>query len=151
VADKRAPTPSAAAEIAVPDAADTKRQLGNVAKRLEKELNMYINDRRGRVKVLANSRAMTVPRSAIDEKRLSLANLDTRLCRDMENIFLRAKGKKDTVSARLVSLNPLSILARGYGVAFDQSGKVIKSVNDIKSGEKFRLRVADGELEAVKQ
>ncbi len=151
VADKRAPTPSAAAEIAVPDAADTKRQLRNVAKRLEKELNMYINDRRGKVNVLANSRAMTVPRSAIDEKRLSLANLDTRLCRDMENILLRAKGKKDTMSARLVSLNPLSILARGYGVAFDQSGKVIKSVNDIKSGEKFRLRVADGELEAVKQ
>ena len=151
VADKRAPTPSAAAEIAVPDANNTKRQLANVAKRLEALMSVYIKDRRSRLKDLASSRAMTVPRSAIDEKRLNLTNLDNRLCRSAENLLMRSRARTDTVSARLTSLNPLAILARGYGAAFDKDGKVIKSVTQLQSGDVFTLRLSDGELEAIKK
>ena len=151
VADKRAPTPSAAAEIAVPDAKDTKRQLLNVSKRLESILNMNIKDRRVRVKELASSRAMTVPRSAIDEKRLALSALDNRMCRTADGILHRAGAKKDTLGAKLESLNPLAILARGYGAAFDKDGKVIKSISQINSGEVFTLRLSDGEMEAIKK
>lgn len=151
VADKRAPTPSAAAEIAVPDAKDTKRQLLNVSKRMESILNMHIKDRRVLLKELASSRAMTVPRSAIDEKRLALSALDNRMCRTADGILHRAGAKKDTLGAKLESLNPLAILARGYGAAFDKNGKVIKSVSQIKTGEAFTLRLSDGEMEAIKQ
>ena len=151
VADKRAPTPSAAAEIAVPDANNTKRQLANVAKRLEALMSVYIKDRRSRLKDLASSRAMTVPRSAIDEKRLNLTNLDNRLCRSAENLLMRSRARTDTISARLTSLNPLAILARGYGAAFDKDGKVIKSVTQLQSGDVFTLRLSDGELEAIKK
>ncbi|MBR6507025.1 MAG: exodeoxyribonuclease VII large subunit [Clostridia bacterium] len=151
VADKRAPTPSAAAEIAVPDANDTKRQLLNVSKRMESILNMNIKDRRVRVKELASSRAMTVPRSAIDEKRLALSALDNRMCRTADGILHRAGVKKNTLGAKLESLNPLAILARGYGAAFDKDGKVIKSISQINSGEVFTLRLSDGEMEAIKK
>ena len=151
VADKRAPTPSAAAEIAVPDAKDTKRQLLNVSKRLESILNMNIKDKRVRVKELASSRAMTVPRSAIDEKRLALTALDNRMCRTADGILHRAGVKKNTLGAKLESLIPLAILARGYGAAFDKDGKVIKSISQINSGEVFTLRLSDGEMEAIKK
>jgi len=151
VADKRAPTPSAAAEIAVPDAKDTKRQLLNVSKRMESILNMHIKDRRVLLKELASSRAMTVPRSAIDEKRLALSALDNRMCRTADGILHRAGAKKDTLGAKLESLNPLAILARGYGAAFDKNGKIIKSINQINSGDTFTLRLSDGEMEAIKQ
>ena len=150
VADKRAPTPSAAAEIAVPDAMDTKRQLTNVSKRLESLLKSYIKDKRASVKELASSRAMTVPRSAIEEKRLMLAHLDNRMCRSAENTLMRARSKAEKAGAKLDSLNPLAILARGYGAAFDKDGRVIKSIDQIQKGEAFTLRLSDGEMEAQK-
>ncbi len=151
VADKRAPTPSAAAEIAVPDANDTKRQLLNVSKRMESILNMHIKDRQVRGKELAASRAMTIPRSAIDERRLALSALDNRMCRTADGILHRAGAKKDTLHAKLESLNPLAILARGYGAAFDKDGKIIKSIDQINSGDIFTLRLSDGEMEAIKK
>lgn len=151
VADKRAPTPSAAAELAVPDSAATKRQLQNVAKRLESLLSVSLKDKRMRLKLLSSSRAMTVPKSAIDEKRLLLTNLDNRLCRCAEGMIQKSVNKKDTLSARLNALNPLAILQRGYGAAFDKDGRVIKSIDQIRSGEEFSLRLADGKMEAIKK
>ena len=94
---------------------------------------------------------MTVPRSAIDEKRLALSALDNRMCRTADGILHRAGAKKDTLQAKLESLNPLAILARGYGAAFDKDGKVIKSISQINSGEVFTLRLSDGEMEAIKK
>ena len=56
----------------------------------------------------------------------------------------------EKAGAKLDSLNPLAILARGYGAAFDKDGRVIKSIDQIQKGEAFTLRLSDGEMEAQK-
>ena len=150
VADVRAPTPSAAAEIAVPDSKDTARQLRNVQTRLCSLLGSVLAGHRYRLELLASSRAMSTPRTAVDEKRMAVARLDDKLVRAAETAVMRARGALETKSAALAPLNPLAILARGYGAAFGKDGKLIKSVDDIPSGERFSLRLSDGTMEAEK-
>ena len=149
-ADLRAPTPSAAAEIAVPDSKDTARQLRNVQTRLCSLLGSVLAGHRHRLELLASSRAMSTPRTAVDEKRMSVARLDDKLVSAAETAVMRARGALETKSAALAPLNPLAILARGYGAAFGKDGKLIKSVEDIPSGERFSLRLSDGTMEAEK-
>ncbi len=151
VADKRAATPSAAAEMAVPDAAATKKQLQNVATRLQALFNGSISQKRARVLGLSASKAMTMPKTVIDEKRLRLSSLDNRLCNSAEARIVREKNRVQNYAVQLNSLNPLAILAMGYSAAFDKSGVLIKSKEQIKSGDEFTLRLSDGSMEAVKK
>jgi exodeoxyribonuclease VII large subunit len=125
VADLRAATPSAAAEAATPDRGEVMLQCGVIAQRLARGLRM--------------SSRRVVDRLARMGDRL-VTGMQHRL--DNNRVLLTAYG------AHLDALSPLRILARGYAVARDEKGRVLKKVTQLPVGKNFRLRVTDGEIDA---
>lgn len=145
-ADLRAPTPSAAAELAVPDTAELKRKIYNIIGRMELSFTKTLAADRNRLAALAKSRALTSPQNFIDDKRLTLISLSNELDGGMKLTLSRDRARFAALCASLDALNPLSVLSRGYSAVFDEDGRVIKSVKQLKVGDRFRLRTADGSV-----
>jgi exodeoxyribonuclease VII large subunit len=123
VADLRAATPSAAAEAATPDRVEVLAQCGIVGQRL--------------------ARALRIASRHVIER---LDRTGDRLVRCMDSRFEKSRALLTAHSARLDALSPLKVLARGYAVARDSDGHVLKRVAQLPSGKEFRLRVTDGEV-----
>jgi exodeoxyribonuclease VII large subunit len=125
VADLRAPTPSAAAEAAVPDRASLRRELSELRERMGRCVGEQVAGCRER----------------LFEARMDLRDARGRL----------VAGRRDRISAlagRLNALSPLSTLARGYAVPLDPAGRVLRRTTDFVPGAEFRLRVMDGSVTA---
>ncbi|MGH7612543.1 MAG: exodeoxyribonuclease VII large subunit [Gemmatimonadales bacterium] len=125
VADLRAPTPSAAAEAATPDRVELLAQL----------------DRLGG----ALARALVAPTRHAGER---LARAGDRLAIDMTRTMERCGARLAATGARLDALSPLKVLARGYAVARDANGRVLRRIVQFAPGLAFRLQVQDGEVAA---
>ena len=125
VADLRAPTPSAAAEAVTPDGAEVTAQLDGLGARLARGLHRRAERAGDRV--------------ARDADRLQAA-----IGRRLE----RAQARLTAAAGQLDSLSPLRVLARGYAVARDRDGRVLRRVAQCTPGLAFRLRVVDGEVGA---
>lgn len=148
VADRRAPTPSAAAELAVPDMGDLKRGLRGFEDRLGLAVKMRLSQRRDRVAQLANSRVLVAPDRFVDDCRMRVGDLALRLDRAADHKLTRAKGDFARAAAQLDALNPLAILTRGYAVV--RAGETpVRSVEELRLGEPVRLTLADGEATAT--
>ena len=149
VADLRAPTPSAAAELAVPDVKELKKQFGNVEKRMLQNLSARIDYSRQRLNALAQRPVLQSPKGYFDDRRMALAREEERLFRLLETRLEREKMRLFTQSEKLKSLNPLAVLERGFSVAFTSDGKAVKSVNELPEGTEFNLKLSDGSITAV--
>lgn len=123
VADLRAPTPSAAAEAASPDRAEVLAQCGVLGQRLARALRIA-----SRHVVERLDRSADRLSRAIDHR---VSSYDVRLT---------------SYAARLDALSPLKVLGRGYAVARDENGTILKQVAQLPPGKEFRLRVSDGEV-----
>jgi exodeoxyribonuclease VII large subunit len=124
VADLRAPTPSAAAEAVVPDAAAVRRALGDLRDRL----------------LRCTRESVERGREGVFSARLDLRQAGVRLL----------AGRRERVAAvagRLNALSPVATLARGYAVPLDPAGRVLRTTADLPSGAAFRLRVVDGSVD----
>ncbi len=149
VADLRAPTPSAAAELAVPDVRDLKKQFANVEKRMLQTLTAKTDFLRQRLLALSQRPVLQSPKSYFDDRRMVVARNEERLYSIVGNKIERERMKLFAQNEKLLSLNPLSILGRGFSVAFGEDGKAIKSVNELPAGTEFELMLADGKKKAV--
>ena len=144
VADRRAPTPSAAAELAVPESGELSRALRGYAERMEHAVSGRIARERERVQRLAASRVLTSPERYVDDCRMRVGDLSLRLDRAAEARLGGARGEFLRLAGQLEALNPLAILTRGYAVA--RRGETpIRSVSELNVGESLRLTLADGE------
>ena len=148
-ADLRAPTPSAAAELAVPDAAVLARQFSNVQRRLASRLELGAKYARTRLETLSNRPVMQNPRAYFDERRMALGRCEEKLHAAAGTRIEREKLRLEAARGRLASLDPLAILDRGFAVAFTSGNKAVRSVSELPEGTGFRLRLKDGEVEAV--
>ena len=147
VADRRAPTPSAAAELAVPDAAELVQALRSTEDRMRAALSLRVAQKRERVAQLAKSRVLTSPDRFLDDCRQRVGDLALRLDRAAEHRLTCAKGDFARTAARLDALNPLAILTRGYAVV--RAGETpVRSVEELRVGTPVRLTLADGEATA---
>ena len=149
VADLRAPTPSAAAELAVPDVRELKKQFSNVEKRMLQHLSLRTEYLRERLNSLAGRPVLQSPNRYFDDKRMELSRAEERLYSVVEGRIQREKMLLFAKSEKLNGLNPLAILGRGFSVAFTADGKAIRSVNELPSGTEFELKLADGQVSAV--
>ena len=149
VADLRAPTPSAAAELAVPDVRDLKKQFQNVEKRMLNNLTAKTGYFRQRLLTLSQRPVLQSPKSYFDDRRMAVARDEERLFTLVSNRIEREKMKLHTQNEKLNSLNPLSVLGRGFSVAFGDDGKAISSVSQLPSGTEFELMLSDGIKKAV--
>lgn len=147
VADRRAPTPSAAAELAVPEASELKHRLRQLEERGEAALRGKLTRARERVGALAAARVLTAPDRVIDDRRMRVGELSLRLDRAAEHELSRARGEFARVTAQLEALNPLAILSRGYAVV--RRGELpVHSVEELNEGDEVRLMLSDGEVGA---
>lgn len=141
VADLRAPTPSAAAEIAVPSQLELASRISMLAGRLKSAEVNYIKNKRLRVEKLQ----LRTPQSRIDDSR---QKLDTILKQAEQSFKLKLSEKTKIMSqlaAKLDALSPLSVLGRGYSIAENADGNVIRSVRELSVDTDFSLHLADGE------
>ncbi|MBP3555703.1 MAG: exodeoxyribonuclease VII large subunit [Clostridia bacterium] len=148
-ADKRAPTPSAAAEIAVPNAEDILYTVQTADMRLRRAMNQKISVARERLDRLASSRVLKNPQNVIDDKRMMLLREEQMLHEKMQAVLQRKGASLGEKAAKLDALNPLAVLARGYAAVFDEENKVIKNTDGVKIGDDITLAMADGKISAT--
>lgn len=141
VADLRAPTPSAAAELAVPDAAEIRQRLQEAEKRLCTQLSLLISRKKERIQTLGN-RLSLFGRKA-EELSLVLDDLTTRAISAVEARLNSANQSLVQTAATLDAMSPLKVLARGYAVGL-LDGKAVRSVQNLHTGDLVSFRFADG-------
>ena len=145
VADLRAPTPSAAAELAVPDIAEIKRKLETYNQRYKTSLKKKIEFMKLRYQKCMSSKVFTDPTAKIKEQYI---NLDI-IIKNLENLITNKVKDSKTKSIELISkldtLSPLKTLTRGYSIV-QKDGKTIKSVKELKTNDMLGIRFTDGEV-----
>ena len=149
VADRRAPTPSAAAELAVPDTAELKRKIQNIVTREAGVLAQIAARHREKLLMLSGSRTLTNPMAMIDDRRMQVAMLSERLIRAEERIRMQSRAMLQTEAGKLSALNPLAVLSRGYSAVYKEDGGLIKSIENVQTGERITIRTGDGEIDAA--
>lgn len=148
VADLRAPTPSAAAEVALPESGEVKRKLFNVIDRMQLVCENRIASLKSRVELLAKTRQMTNMMNLVDDRRLALDGLDRELDHRLDRILEKKRSLLATDAAKLDALSPLAVMNRGYSAVFDEGGKVIHRARDLNRGDTITLRLSDGRAKA---
>ena len=145
VADLRAPTPSAAAELAVPDIEEIKRKLETYNQRYKISLKKKIEFMKLRYQKCMSSKVFTEPTAKIKEQYI---NLDI-IIKNLENLITNkvkdAKTKSIELISKLDALSPLKTLTRGYSIA-QKDGKTIKSVKKLKTNDEIDIRFTDGKI-----
>jgi len=149
VADLRAPTPSAAAELAVPDAAELRRALLSTAEEMRAAQRHRIAQARARVSALASSGALRSPKYTVDEKRMALGLAEQRLTHLAEQKMTASRTALSTLCARLGGLNPLDVLARGYAAVFDRDRRPITAAERLSVGDTVHVRFFDKTADAT--
>ena len=149
VADRRAPTPSAAAELAVPETGELKRKINNIVGRMDLLLSRQITQRRQTLQYLAASRPLTQPAALLDERRMAAVYLSEKLDRAMQSVLDAGRNSLAQSAGKLEALNPLAILSRGYSAVFDDSGRVVSRADQLSVGSQIHLRLADGTATAT--
>lgn len=147
VADLRAPTPSAAAEQAVPDARELKQLFFGYAAGMERRLRMKLEGERRYLNGLAASRALARPEILLDPIRLRVAELERRLSQIREMRFTEKRGDLARIASKLDALNPLKILSRGYAEV-EKEGTVVSSAKELRAGDALAVRFFDGTVDA---
>ncbi len=148
VADRRAPTPSAAAEIAVPDMQDLKRQLSMISSSLKTRIGEIIGYKRQYLQSLADRRSLKSPMYYVDSKQELLLSAEKRISGAFENLYSAKANRLSVVSSKLTALNPMAVISRGYAAVFDGEGKVINSVSGLNKGEEITFNLSDGKAKA---
>lgn len=149
VADLRAPTPSAAAEVVTPDSVSELQRISDMRLRAQRALLSKVNDGRAFVDRLMSRNVMKGPVQLINERRLTLDLYIEKLNRLMYSTVDEDKSKLTLAVGKLNAYSPLKVLARGYSIAKTQNGAVVKSVKDVSSGERITLTVSDGEIISI--
>lgn len=149
VADRRASTPSNAAEIAVPDRAELLHRIESSRQRLERALCRRVENQRERLETLAKKRVLQDPAALLSDKAMRLDYGQRRLAAAMQTVTDREKGRLAAAAASLDALSPLRVLGRGYALAQTAKGDVLRSVSQVEAGEKVKLRLSEGRLTCV--
>ncbi len=147
-ADLRAPTPSAASELAVPDTAELKHKINNIISRESAVLLQMLSAKRETLARYEKSRYLSSPGHMIDDRRMALVLSSERLMTSAAHVNEIKKHALSALSGKLEALSPLAVLSRGYGVVSSEEGKVIKEIADVSVGDKITVKVRDGEIYA---
>ncbi len=147
VADLRAPTPSAAAELAVPDAADLRADFRAAAIQMGRVLSERITFEK---KTLGQFKRgiLSRPQALLDPCRMRVSDLERRLVSAWTYTTDKKKNALAANCARLASLNPLAVLARGYA-AVSCAGKTVTSASELAAGDPLCIRFSDGSVTAT--
>jgi exodeoxyribonuclease VII large subunit len=147
VADRRAPTPSAAAEMAVPDRRELERYLRSLRTRLTQSAQKYVMRKRLRLENLVQRPVFQRPKTQLIQQYQYVDMLQKRLTRSFHTI-VNSKGQQFTKMAeKLAAMNPLAVLQRGYSITrFPDDKSIVRSIATIKPNQKIEVILPDGSL-----
>ena len=148
VADRRAPTPSAAAELAVPDRLELMAQLHLINARMRNVVTGRIAQEKRFLTQVAASPVFARPERSLDGFRMRIADHEARLERVAEKTLLTDRNRLGALGAKLEALNPLAVLTRGFA-AVSRDGVTVTRASGVHTGDALTLRFADGEILAV--
>ena len=145
VADLRAPTPSAAAELAVPDKKELQKHLLNLENKLTAVIDQFIKKQRNRIELCLHSSLFQNPKDYINQSHQQLDYLDKFLHQAMTKLQTKNKNRLSFLLAKLDSLSPLTTLERGYSIC-QKEGQVIKDITKVDIAEKVEIVLNKGKL-----
>lgn len=146
VADLRAPTPSAAAELAVFDIRSFYEYLEHCRLQLNRFMGMKLDSNRQRQEYFAERLRLLSPQNQLNTKRQYALELEERICRQMEYKIEEKKHRMEVLAGALDGLSPAKKLMQGYSVALNGEGKSIRSIRDVGEKEEVRIQVMDGTI-----
>lgn len=147
VADRRASTPSNAAEIAVPDRNEMEELLRSYEIRCSQAMNKQLSQLRERLNAYREKRVLSDPSAGFDNRRICLDRYRDRLCASQESNLAAIKRRFVSLASSLDAMSPLRVLSRGYAVAEKNDGCVVKSAAKLRPGERLRLVFSDGKAD----
>ena len=144
VADLRAPTPSAAAELAVPEMDACYEAVRLQSERLRRALGARLERMRATVKLFASAKAFRLLESRLMSERQSLDAVRERAFRSAREQIVRARTELSRMRAQLIALDPSAVLVRGYAILTDASGRTLGGVGTMQTGDAVNIRMHDG-------
>ncbi len=143
-ADQRAPTPSAAAELVLRDHRDVLQRFDGLSERMDACMESRLQRYRSRLTEWEQRLKLCSPEGRLKEQRNRLERLTTGMDASMQNRLGSARQRLELAVNHLEAVNPLAVLARGYGVVQDSEGRVVSSVAALRVGEPVTIRLSDG-------
>lgn len=148
VSDMRAPTPSAAAELAVPDKAELMSYYSSQLQYLSSFMDSQFRKKSSRLIDFQRRISLVSPQSRIDKYEKNIELLLNKSQNLVNEKYIEKSNEITKISAKLESLNPLSVLSRGYSIA-EKDGVVITSSSQLNKGDNFTLEFSDGKINAT--
>ena len=149
VTDLRAPTPSAAAELAVPNSLSVRNDINKSISEIEKKLILQIQQYRKQIQILSSSRVLASKEELLDAYKMRVNLLSDKLDSDMQNILKDKKHHLSISCAKLQAISPLNTLGRGYAMVQNNQHEVISTVERICNNDVIDISFVDGSLKAV--
>ncbi len=147
VSDLRAPTPSAAAECAVPDIFELKSNLISLKQHIYSLTKNRIDIERGKLNSIEKSGALRDPLTNINEKRRELVYITEKLTTLTNSVFENNKSKLSALAGKLDALSPLGVISRGYALV-EKDGKPITKISNLKKDDSVCVKLSDGSFNA---
>jgi exodeoxyribonuclease VII large subunit len=146
VSDLRAPTPTAAAELATPNQADLRLDLSELIDRLNQRVQAFTNELRWTFRDLHNQLEKNSPLSQIQSNSQRVDELDRRLSASTYHLLQLARSRMAGLMQHMAALNPQAVLERGYAIVTNQSGLNITHIGQVSPGEALNVQVSDGDF-----
>ncbi|MDZ7672683.1 MAG: exodeoxyribonuclease VII large subunit [Halanaerobiales bacterium] len=148
VADLRAPTPSAAAELAIANREEIETSLDNLAKRLLHNQKSRITNAKDKLRSIARRRIFQKPEELFVDKMQRLDELTQNLKWNMEKTLNKSKEKFNILNSKLDTLSPLKTIKRGYSITYDKDFNPITDIKKVKKGQVINTTVINGQFES---
>lgn len=149
VADLRAATPSNAAELAVQDRQALEQNLDAMSAAMATALARQLKSARQHLDILSKSPALQSPVGYLEQRQKSLQLLQNRLVSAQNQCINRNNQRYIALTAKLDAMSPLKVLTRGYAMAQNADGEVVRSVSQVRSGDTIRVSFSDGNVSAT--
>lgn len=149
VADLRAPTPSAAAELAVYDHREARERIRTYQEAMLRQVTLKISEKRSALERLRMRLNYAHPRQKLNESRQYATDLETRLRLLMQNRLDREKHRLALCVEKMKGLSPLEKLSHGYSYIQNQNGENIRSIRQVSDGTALEIYVSDGRIRAL--
>ena len=147
VSDMRAPTPSAAAEIAVPDAREILLRLADLQSRLNSALVRCVDNKKEKLRLLQMSESLINPSAVFENKRENVGDLYDDACNFFADLISNMRSKLALLAGKGEAMSPLSVLKRGYSVCENSDGRIV-AATDLKVGDDVKIILSDGDISA---
>ena len=149
VADLRAATPSNAAELAVPDREALEQNLDAMSAAMATALGRQLKAARQHLDVLSKSAALQSPVNYLQQRQKSLQMLQNRLVAAENQFISRNNQRYIALTAKLDAMSPLKVLTRGYAMAENEEGQLVRSIHLVQCGDSLNIRFGDGAVKTT--